>query len=101
MAITILITKDPGIKGGFLDSAAALTVAVEQAKSKHNITLIALIHKDVTKCVPVLKALGYQIRAYDVSILFILAQLCGMHRVNCFVLFFFLQSAINDKYIMQ
>ena len=68
MAITILITKDPGIKGGFLDSAAALTVAVEEAQSKHDITLVALIYKDVKKCVPILQALGYEIRSYDVCI---------------------------------
>ena len=68
MAVTIIITKDPGIRGGFLDSAAALTVSIEEANSIHDITLIALIHKDVKKCVPVLKALGYEIRAYDVCL---------------------------------
>ena len=65
IAVAVLITKDPGIKAGFLDSAGALTIAIEEANSIHNITMIAIIHKDVKKCVPILKALGYEIRAYD------------------------------------
>ena len=65
VAVAILVTKDPGIQGGFLDSAGALTVSIEEAESKHDITLIALIHKNVTYCVPILKAMGYEIRAYD------------------------------------
>lgn len=65
MAINILITRDPGIQGGFLDSAGALVQSIIEAKSVHKITLIALVHKDVKYCLPILEAMGYEIRAYD------------------------------------
>ncbi|ETO27363.1 hypothetical protein RFI_09765, partial [Reticulomyxa filosa] len=67
VAIAVLITRDPGVRGGFLDSAGALVVSIIEAQSVHNITLIALIHTNVTRCVPILKVFGYQIRSYDVS----------------------------------
>eukprot|EP01084_Bolivina_argentea_P259071 437015_1 len=65
VAINILITRDPGIQGGFLDSAGALIQSIHEAKSKHNIHLIALVHKDVKYCLPILEFMGYEIRSYD------------------------------------
>ena len=55
VGISILVTRDPGIEGGFLDSAGALVVSINEAKSKHNINLIALVHKDVKYCIPILE----------------------------------------------
>ena len=65
VAVNILISKDPGIEGGFLDSAGALVMSIKEAKSVHNIRLIALVHKDVKYCLPILEAMGYEVRSYD------------------------------------
>lgn len=65
VAVNILISRDPGIEGGFLDSAGALVMSIEEAQSVHDITLIALVHKDVVYCIPILEAMGYEVRKYD------------------------------------
>ena len=61
IAVVILLTKDPGVSGGFLDSITALSVSLEEANSRHSITKVALVHEDVTHCLPVLWHFGFEV----------------------------------------
>merc|ERR1711892_394777 len=58
IAVVILLTKDPGVSGGFLDSITALSVSLDEINSRHSISKVALIHEDVTRCLPVLWQIG-------------------------------------------
>eukprot|EP01083_Nonionella_stella_P025375 69869_1 len=68
IAIVILLTKDPGISGGFLDSITSLSVSINNANSSHKLTKLALIHKDVTQCIGILQYFNYSILSRDIPI---------------------------------
>ena len=68
VGVAILITKDPGISGGFLDSAVALAFALNDTKSKYDISLIAMMKYDNFTCIPVLKYFGYNIITSELPI---------------------------------
>mmetsp|Transcript_12506 Transcript_12506/g.18671 ORF Transcript_12506/g.18671 Transcript_12506/m.18671 type:complete len:535 (+) Transcript_12506:14-1618(+) len=68
VALSILITKDPGPRGGFIDSAATLVQSVKQAKSRYNIELVAIVSKDVVKCRYSLERLGFKILEKDLPV---------------------------------
>eukprot|EP00466_Bigelowiella_natans_P008117 jgi/Bigna1/134718/aug1.26_g9426 len=61
VAVSILITKDPGPKSGFVDSAATLVQSVMRAKSRYHIELVAIVSKEVQKCRYALERMGYRI----------------------------------------
>lgn len=68
VAVSILITKDPGTSGGFLDSAASLAQSVADAKSKYKIELLAIIAKEVTECRSALERMGYRLMIRDLPV---------------------------------
>jgi len=61
VAVSILITKDPGLKNGFLDSAAAMAQAISEIRSEFLLDLLAIVSPDVTTVRPALKRMGYRV----------------------------------------
>jgi len=61
VAVSILISKDPGLKNGFLDSAAAIAQSVYEAKSEFKLDLLAIVAPAVQECRPALVRMGYRI----------------------------------------
>jgi len=68
VALSILITKDPGPTGGFIDSAAALVQSVINAKSRYDIELVAIVSKEVVQCRYSLERMGFQILERDLPV---------------------------------
>ena len=68
IAVVILLTKDPGISGGFLDSITAFSVSLAETESRHSIKKIALVHEDVTECLPILRLFGFKIISRSIPI---------------------------------
>ncbi len=61
VAVSILITKDPGKTGGFIDSAASLAMSVMEAKSRYHIELVAIVAKRVVECRYALERIGFKV----------------------------------------
>ena len=68
VALAITVTKDPGSSDGFLDSITALSVSIDEAKSRHSITKVALVHDDVFRCVPVLWHFGFEVLSKPIPV---------------------------------
>jgi len=68
VAISILITSDPGEHSGFLDSAGALVMSIRDAKISYDYDLIAIISPKVVKARPVLQTLGFEILVRELPV---------------------------------
>ena len=68
VAISILITSDPGEHSGFLDSAGALVMSIREAKISYDYDLIAIISPKVVKARPVLQTLGFEILVRELPV---------------------------------
>jgi len=68
VAVSILVTQETGERSGFLDSAAALALSVNDAQSSFEIDLIAMVTKDVIQGRWVLEQAGYKVIEKEIPV---------------------------------
>lgn len=69
IAVGITVTQDPASDSvGFLDGAAVLAHSLALTQSRHHLSLLSLVHPNITVARPKLSALGYRVVEFHLPV---------------------------------